>query len=769
MKRKITSVVLALSMLLTCFAASMATANAADNTSSPVGASTNSLSHIQGGAVLHCFNWSYNQIKANLSDIKAAGYTAVQTSPVQPPKDYNKSWTDRDGQWWKLYQPIDIKIADGNTWLGTKAELKSLCDTAESMGIKVVVDIVANHLGNVTDDLGNQMSNISSQVNSTYRNDSSCWHINNMWANDDNNRYSMTMGTIGLPDLNTGNSKVQNAYKQLVIDCINLGVDGFRFDAAKHIELPNDSGNSSQFWPVVINGSQSSTSNNIYYYGEVLNYCGTDISNYTKYMSVTDNYTSDCKLVAANNGNASALASPAYVKGAAPNKSVLWVESHDTYMGNEGSSDIKNTSSVSDSTIIKAWGIVGSRADSTSLFFARPATTMGSASTNTTWKSKAVAEVNKFKNYFDGQSEYLASSGSIAYNERGTSGVVLVNCSGTSASVSVKANKMANGTYKDAITGNTFTVSNGTISGKIGNTGVAVVYNAGGQSTTQATQQTTKATQSTTQPVTKPSTKVLIGDVNLGGVITISDASDVQLYITDQLTFTDDQKIAADTNGDGLIDIKDATVIQCYIAGISLDNSLCGKYVGQEEPQKNYLYYKNTSNWSNLRAYYWSTGNTTMTSWPGELMESVGNNVYRIEVPANAESIIFNNGSDSGKTGDIKIEGMNKIYENGKWYDYNSEILPTDPIETDDYVYYYNSNNWSTVKAYYWAKENIGLSEWPGELMESVGNNVYRIKIPAEAESIIFNNGSDSGKTGDIDLEGTGKIYKDGKWSTYTG
>lgn len=478
MNKKFVSIVLSLCMVLSCIAL---------GGFSSLAAGTDPQDDIQGSSVLHCFNWSYNAIKANLQEIKNAGYTAVQTSPVQPPKDYNASWTDQSGQWWKLYQPIDICIADGNTWLGTKAELKSLCDAAENMGIKVIVDIVANHMANVNDSYGNQMNNISSQVNSYWRNNSDFWHINWDWANDDNNRYTMTMGSIGEPDLNTGNSEVQNAFKNLLIDCINQGVDGFRFDAAKHIELPTDSGYGSQFWPTVINGSQSSTSNNIYYYGEILNGCGTSISNYTKYMSVTDTYSSDSILVAANNGNASGMANSSYSTGAAPNKAVLWVESHDTYMGNTGSAGIKNTSSISDSTIVKAWAMVGSRANSTSLFFARPNSKMGYASSNTTWKSTAVAEVNKFKNYFEGTSEYLASYNNIAYNERGTTGVVLVNATGTTASVSVPAHKMQSGTYKDAITGNTFKVSNGTISGNIGSTGVAVVYNTGSEPVTDPT------------------------------------------------------------------------------------------------------------------------------------------------------------------------------------------------------------------------------------------------------------------------------------------
>ena len=190
-------------------------------------------------------------------------------------------------------------------------------------------------------------------------------------------------------------------------------------------------------------------------------------------MSVTDNRTGNDKRNAV--GNASAMASSNYKLGAAPNKTVLWAESHDTY-----SNDSKESTGVSDSDINKTWALVGSRNKATALYFAR---TQGYRSGkigniyNTKCFNKEVVEVNKFHNYFNGQSEYLSSSGSIAYNERGTSGVVLVNCGGGSTSVSVKANKMSSGIYIDQVTGNKFTVSNGQISGQIGNTGIAVIFN----------------------------------------------------------------------------------------------------------------------------------------------------------------------------------------------------------------------------------------------------------------------------------------------------
>ena len=131
-----------------------------------------------------------------------------------------------------------------------------------------------------------------------------------------------------------------------------------------------------------------------------------------------------------------------------------------------------------------------------------------------------------------------------------------------------------------------------------------------------------------------------------------------------------------------MINIKDATAIQCYLAELTYEGSYCGTHTGGETPtepettepvSKNYLYYKNTNNWSKVMAYYWSDSNTKMTTWPGVDTESLGNNVYRVEVPSEATYIIFNNGNggNGNQTSDLKISGMNKIYDNGTWSDYN--------------------------------------------------------------------------------------------------
>ena len=89
MKRKLISMLLA-----ACMAASAATVGVVQASASEVDPKL-AQDTVQGGAILHCFDWSYNNIKANMKDIAEAGYTAVQTSPVQPPKDY--TWVRHQG------------------------------------------------------------------------------------------------------------------------------------------------------------------------------------------------------------------------------------------------------------------------------------------------------------------------------------------------------------------------------------------------------------------------------------------------------------------------------------------------------------------------------------------------------------------------------------------------------------------------------------------------------------------------------------------------
>ncbi|RGI77647.1 hypothetical protein DXD83_06440 [Ruminococcus bromii] len=481
--KKIASLVVASALLTSSFAA-ITSVNAAEVDSAQTASADSTLRDKVGdGVMLHAFNWSYNTIKENLPAIAAAGYTTVQTSPVQQPKDYSTSG-DVTGQWWKLYQPISFHIAE-QSWLGTKDDLKSLCDEADKYGIKIICDIVSNHIANADearpDSVSNQVKKYEPEFykkrrtyTRTYKGD----------ANDSSVQAVVQGHVSNCPDLVTNDTAVQTYIINLLKECIDCGVDGFRFDAAKHIETEDDGEYASDYWKNITTSASSyytqKTGDDLYIYGEILNNCGADrsYSSYTKYINVTDNRTGDAVLYNVTKGKASTATNAKYKSGVAASNAVLWAESHDTYEGSSGSSGYSNTADVSDENVVKAWAIVASRKDSTALFFARPGTAlMGGVSTDTTYKSTAVSEINKFHNLFVGQSEKLGSSGDIAYVARGTSGIVLSNCKGTNASVSISGTGLADGKYTDTVSGAEFTVANGVLTGSIGKTGVAVVYN----------------------------------------------------------------------------------------------------------------------------------------------------------------------------------------------------------------------------------------------------------------------------------------------------
>ncbi|MEE1283078.1 MAG: alpha-amylase family glycosyl hydrolase, partial [Acutalibacteraceae bacterium] len=635
--------------------------------------------NVQDGVILHAWQWSFKNIKEQLPKIAEAGYTAVQTSVVQRSKEGTVG--KGNSGWWVFYQPAAFEIDNtGNSALGTKADLEALCTEAEKYGIKVIVDVVANHLGN------SSSYDLSPAIPDDIRNDSNCWHPEGFSEINYGNRYSITHGSMGgLPDLNTENPKIQNYVSNYLKECIDVGVDGFRFDAAKHISVP-DEGSQYNFWPTVLGAATShaqSTKNfTPYYYGEVLYQTteggGPAITSYTKYMSVTDDSTGNGIRGAVNGGNAAGAAKSTYDKGTSPDKLVLWAESHDTY-----SNENKQSTYVSDSNINKTWALVGSRNKSSALYFARTQGYRGGTMGNiysTQCFNKEVAEVNKFHNYFAGQSEYLASSGSIAYNERGTEGVVLVNVGGSSQQVSVKANKMKDGTYKDQVSGNTFTVSGGTISGQIGNTGIAVVYNAvpqAGISATPGTAGSTYKYKTDTLTVTLNATNVSNAKYSIdGGAAT---------------AYTDGTKV---TLGSGKA-YETSQTLTLTGTNTTTNAAISQTYTYFKTNQGTTIYFDNSSyNWSKVYAYiYTGEGETaqSVAAWPGVQLTNKsaksGYLYYDLPDGFDSASVIWSDGVDGTSNRypadmepGLSIGGSSKLFSSGKtWKDYSETVDPTAP------------------------------------------------------------------------------------------
>ncbi len=429
---------------------------------------------ISTGAILHAWCWSFNTIKDNLKDIAEAGYTAIQTSPINECKVgenggmqlQDKDGSNNNGKWYYHYQPTNYKI--GNYQLGTEEEFKSLCAEAKKYGIKIIVDAVVNHMTGDTNAISEDIFKITDQP----------FHGNGEVKNY-NDRKEVTQGDLlGLKDLNTQDPKIQQYILSYLKQCVADGASGFRYDATKHIELSDDPAEyASDFWNVILdNGAE-------FQYGEVLQGGSDRIQAYTKLLHATaSNYGGVIRSSIAGMDLSAGKLTDFSANGISPSKLVTWVESHDNYC-NEGS-----WSQLTEDDVKHGWAIIAARSGGTPLFFSRPAGSsiedqwgnnkIGEAGSDF-YKSKEVAEVNKFRNHMIGLEENLTNpldNEMLLMIERGDKGAVIVSVDSSDNEIKDVETKLSDGEYTDKVSGEVFTVKDGKISGTVKAGAIIVLY-----------------------------------------------------------------------------------------------------------------------------------------------------------------------------------------------------------------------------------------------------------------------------------------------------
>lgn len=706
-------------------------------------------STVNEGTILQAWNWSFKNIEDNLELIASQGFTTIQVSPPNEIKTATKGakviQDDGKNGWWMFYQPAGFQINEStDNALGTKSEFVSMCSKAHSLGLKVIVDAVINHMGTngyegddqSSDYDKNPINHVTPRAKEfepeIYNNNLFHYPYKNMQYIESNasqydSTYDLTRNcTSHLPDLKTEDTRVQKAIYDYMDELISSGADGFRFDAAKHIETPDDLQSlRSNFWPNTLGKvKQAHPENEVYAYGEILNTCGINrpFSMYTKLFDVTDSNSYWGIKDAATSGG-SANATPYY-----PNSNftsantILWDESHDTYI--DGA-----TTSLTTVQRGKIWALVAGRAEITTVYFARPndATntnackniTLGEVKL-TSWSNKTTQAVNHFHNYFVGQSEYCTSNQSgTAYIERGTKGCIIINRgSTTTKSVTLTNHKLTAGTYIDAITGNTFTVTKTNIKGNVGNTGVACIYmdSVPTPGTEKPTEKpTVKPTEKPTQPPTQAPVYFTykVGDADLDSKVTVIDATSIQKKLAQMLTFNEKQMISGDADEDKKISVLDATYIQKFLASITTPTRV----------------------------------NTEVT----------------IEI------------TPENPTGDViptSVTPTQPLPTQAPWTDPEPYTDPPEPpqpsIPTQEGCYtviFSNNKGWGgTIHLYSW--ENDGDSVWPGEAMQYYQVNDFgEIQlfgfVPMEHSHFIINNGDGDGavQTIDLDISGNTGVY----------
>jgi len=240
--------------------------------------------------ILHAFEWKYADIKLNAQAIADAGYRSVLVSPPL------KSERSAECPWYKRYQPQDFRVIDNCA--GNKEQFVAMIQALNSKGVRVYADIVVNHMAN---ERNNATSFPGDEILSQFHSNPAYWNNQKLYGDLSNGLFSPQdfhnescirdysdsnsvvkdricgEGTDkGLPDLKDtipDQNWVLDQRKQYIRALFDLGVRGFRLDAAKHMPI----GAIRYFVPDEI-------ANNAHVFAETITWGGTNDREYNLYL-----------------------------------------------------------------------------------------------------------------------------------------------------------------------------------------------------------------------------------------------------------------------------------------------------------------------------------------------------------------------------------------------------------------------------------------------------------------------------------------------------
>ncbi|KAF7281565.1 hypothetical protein GWI33_004533 [Rhynchophorus ferrugineus] len=181
--------------------------------------------------IVHLFEWKHSDIASECENfLSQKGFGGVQ---ISPPSENAVV----DGRpWWEKYQPVSYVL---NNRAGDESALADMVKRCNNVGVRVYVDLVANHMatstgvgtaGNTCDPSSKYYPAVSYSSENFH---TSC-EIDYTDASSIRN-----CELSGLKDLDQGQVYVRGKIVDYLNNLVNLGVAGFRVDAAKHM-WPDD-------------------------------------------------------------------------------------------------------------------------------------------------------------------------------------------------------------------------------------------------------------------------------------------------------------------------------------------------------------------------------------------------------------------------------------------------------------------------------------------------------------------------------------------------
>ena len=211
-----------------------------------------------------------------LARIKSLGFTAVWLTPVVTQQEAIGAGSGYHGYW-----GVDFLNVDPH--LGTNADMLEFSKCAKKLGLKIILDVVTNHTGDVIKYLGNEAylpAESKNAKNPAWLNDIKNYHnvgdVGRCWGAGNCTKLG---DFYGLDDLATEKPFVYKGWADVYGKWISkYGISGFRVDTARHVD-----DNFFKNWsPLIKATAKKSDIKDFTIFGEVYDYSTLNLMTYVR-------------------------------------------------------------------------------------------------------------------------------------------------------------------------------------------------------------------------------------------------------------------------------------------------------------------------------------------------------------------------------------------------------------------------------------------------------------------------------------------------------
>ena len=211
-----------------------------------------------------------------LARIKSLGFTAVWLTPVVTQQEAIGAGSGYHGYWGTDFLNVDPH-------LGTNADMLDFSNCAKKLGLKIILDVVTNHTGDVIKYLGNEAylpAESKNLKNPAWLNDMRNYHnvgdVGRCWGAGNCTKLG---DFYGLDDLATEKPVVYKGWADVYGNWISkYGIAGFRVDTARHVD-----DNFFKNWsPLIKATAKKSDIKDFTIFGEVFDYSTINLMTYVR-------------------------------------------------------------------------------------------------------------------------------------------------------------------------------------------------------------------------------------------------------------------------------------------------------------------------------------------------------------------------------------------------------------------------------------------------------------------------------------------------------